>query len=270
MVLTPIILEDLKTVFDQIAIGVLDFFIHKSIFAQPEPLEKQSPLPIFIPKEHIEQWAVQSLGVEPVGAGSYPLDVIKKNEWGADIKMLSCKVTDSGEIKNGDSGETSLGQKFKETGEDLDVYFKNENFDSILKGFGGIVYNKLLSAIKDQQIDKIYYFFLLRAGTRFFLCGLNVDIEEIKKIGVLKTTTNSAWAKNYIDERYGNVKVYKAKKRIELRLRPANWLEDNLLLELAIPKAPAQKNIRELIQNKDDFLRYKENIIETIFNGKIK
>ncbi len=30
--------------------------------------------------------------VEAVGAGSYPIDILKSHEWGADVKMLSCKV----------------------------------------------------------------------------------------------------------------------------------------------------------------------------------
>jgi len=44
-----------------------------------------------------------------------------------------------------------------------------------------------------------------------------------------------------IDAKYGNAKIYKAKKRLELRLKPKNLLDDNLLI--AIPHKYLQKKI---------------------------
>ena len=41
---------------------------------------------------------------------------------------------------------------------------------------------------------------------------------------------SSIWLKNVIDSRYGQSKIYKAKKRMELRLYPYNWVEDNLVI----------------------------------------
>ncbi len=65
--------------------------MNTSLFAQPEVYTDKPSLPIQIPKEHLEQWFVQALQVESVGAGSYPIDILKPNEWGADVKMLSIK-----------------------------------------------------------------------------------------------------------------------------------------------------------------------------------
>ena len=45
-----------------------------------------------IPKEHIEQWFVQALNAQSVGAGSYPVDILMPNQYGADVKMLSCVI----------------------------------------------------------------------------------------------------------------------------------------------------------------------------------
>jgi len=265
MVLTPFTITELKSLFNENALKVLNYFIHKSIFAQPEPLPGQAPLPIHIPKEHIEQWMVQALRVIPIGSGSYPIDIYKENDWGADVKMLSCPTDKTGELINGDSGETSLAQKFKGSGVDLDSLFRNGNFNDIMSGYGNIVHEKLNSVLSSHNLNNIYYFFILRAGTRFFLCGLHVNIPEIKNISVLRTSRASAWANNYIDEKYGHVKVYKAKKRMELRLKPKSWEDDDFLIELAVPSRPSEKNLLELVQNEDDFCLHKQEIIQNIF-----
>ena len=90
MISKPLDKKDLDVFFDSDAIEVFDYFLHKAIFSQPEILEKQDPLPIQIPKEHIEQWGVQALGAKPIGAGSYPIDLIDLDKgYGAGIKMLS-------------------------------------------------------------------------------------------------------------------------------------------------------------------------------------
>lgn len=63
------------------------------MFSQPERIIGQDILPIQVPKEHLEQWVVQAIGALPVSAGNYGVDVIKEGEFGADIKMLSCKIS---------------------------------------------------------------------------------------------------------------------------------------------------------------------------------
>jgi len=266
MVLVPLSIESLKQFFDETAIKVIKYFISKSIFAQPETLEGQSDLPIQVPKEHIEQWAVQALGVTPVGSGSYPVDVIKADEWGADVKMVSCKIEDNGDLLDRDSGETSLAQKFAGTGSELDDLFNKESHEEILDGWSKIMQEKI-QAVKDKKnLHHIYYFIILRAGLKFYLCGLEVNTQNFDDIEVLKTSGESVWASNFIDEKYGSVKVYKAKKRMELRLRPSNWLKDDLLIEFQVTDSLMSKNIREIINDEEKFNLYKDEITKEIFN----
>ena len=127
--------------------------MNTSLFAQPEVYRDKPSLPIQIPKEHLEQWFVQALQVEAVGAGSYPIDILKPNEWGADVKMLSCKVDKNSNLTNGDSGETSLAQKFVGTGISLDDMFKNEQYQDIIDGWTSIWKDKLVSVKSDKNID---------------------------------------------------------------------------------------------------------------------
>ena len=79
-VIEPMKIDELEYFFTPTAKKTIQFIISKSIFGQPELLSGQQALPIHVPKENIEQWIVQSLDVEPVGAGSYLIDVIKKSK----------------------------------------------------------------------------------------------------------------------------------------------------------------------------------------------
>ena len=75
---------------------------------------------------------MQALNVTPVGAGSFPVDVISSDGWGADVKMLSCKVKDD-KLATGESGETSLcGKVFTGICSDLDTLFLDEDYNKIV------------------------------------------------------------------------------------------------------------------------------------------
>lgn len=250
-VLKPMIKEELEKIFDKKAIEILEFQLEKSIIAQPEVKRYQDNQRLQITKEYLEQWCVQAIDAEPVGAGSYPVDVIGKTgdlKWGADIKSLACKINKNGELSDSESGETSLAQKFTGTGTDLDTLFKNKQFDEIKSGWLEIVKRKNESVLKDHKLDKIYYFFFLRGDQKFYLCGIEVNIDNLPNVNVnLENTTNdSLFLENYIERKYGSTKIYKAKKRLELRLRPKNWVEDGFGIELAIPKSLETVNLREV------------------------
>lgn len=252
-VLRPLAREELELIFDKEALKVINYFLGKSIICQPEKLPDQvKELPIQIPKEHIEQWIVQALGnVIPAGAGSYPVDIISK-DWGADIKMLSCKVDANGQLMNLESGETSLAQKFSdEMIEDyntLDELFNNRKYDLILMKWRSILHEKYLRVIKEHNIKTIYYFIVLRAKSNFFLCGIEFNIANLENLSVKdKSTKNSVWINNFINDKLGNIKIYKAKKRLELRLKPREWISANLVIPLSTNFNLSSVNIREKI-----------------------
>ena len=64
--LTPLTKNELLQIFDKIALNVLELCMKKLLISQPERLVGQHPLPIQVPKEHIEQWVVQAIGATPV------------------------------------------------------------------------------------------------------------------------------------------------------------------------------------------------------------
>ena len=264
-VLTPLTKDELHKFFDETALTVIHYFLKKSIISQPEKLPSQKNLPIQIPKEHIEQWIVQALGATPLGAGSYPVDIIT-SRWAADIKMLSCKIDKNGNLKNGDSGETSLAQKFGDDnfgdGNTLDNLFLKKEYKFIWEKWQEILVSKYLKVYTDHSITDIYYFIILRAGTSFHLCGLKVNLSNLKNttINQTRSTNDSIWIKEFIEDEFGHIKIYKAKKRLELRLKPKKWVESGNVLSFDTNFEQLNINIREKINN-GELQTYIENTL---------
>ena len=260
-ILRPLSKEELNNFFSEHSLKVIQYFMNTSLFAQPEVYETKESLPIQIPKEHLEQWFVQALQVEAVGVGSYPIDILKPNEWGADVKMLSCKVDKNDNLSKGDSGETSLAQKFVGTGISLDDMFKQEKYQEIINGWTAIWKEKLVNVKNEKNIEKVYYFFFLRGSSKeSYICAFEVDIERIHTNTITQRDENkdikqSVFLNGVIDAKYGNSKIYKAKKRLELRLKPKNLLDDGFLVTIPT-QTPNKEDIYQLVQDKDKFDEY--------------
>tara|TARA_B100000780_G_scaffold150116_1_gene104911 strand:+ start:343 stop:1206 length:864 start_codon:yes stop_codon:yes gene_type:complete len=258
-VVIPLTVVELESFFDSTSLKVIKYFLRKSLVSQPEKLPLQEDIPIQIPKEHIEQWVCQSIGAIPVGAGSYAVDVLSKDkEWGADIKMLSCQVNkNNGQLRNSNSGETSLSQNFGDSesigGNTLDELFKKNEYGVIWDKWKYIFKKKYLKVNQDFGVTKIYYFFILRANLDFHLCGLKVDLNNLEKteVNYEKSTNKSVWIKNFIDNNFGNVKVYRSKKRLELRLRPKYWVDNNFVKTFSTDFKHLEVDIRNLVEEKE-------------------
>jgi hypothetical protein len=227
----------------------------KSLISQPEPKIGQKQLPIQVPKEHIEQWFTQALNVKSVGAGSYPIDIYNEREkWGADIKMLNIKIDSSGDVTNKDSGEASLGQNFSDAGIALDTLFVNGKFEEIKDGWVKLYKEKYKALNKKYPINKIYYLFILRPGTQtdgadFYFCGASIDIQKLDKVSVntSRTTKSSVFLSNFISDDYGNTKIYKAKKRLELRLKPKNWVDYGMAIKVSTSFKHSHIDLRDQV-----------------------
>ena len=270
-VLKPLSQSKFNKFFGTDSLKVIQYFMNVSIFAQPEVHKGKDTLPIQIPKEHLEQWFVQALKVESVGAGSYPIDVLKPNEWGADVKMLSCKIDDDNNLTDDDTGETSLAQKFTGAGVNLDDLFSKKKYQDIIDLWIPIWKSKMLSVIKDKKISKIYYFFFLRGNTdESYLCAFEVDYGNIDTSTITQRDTDdkinkSVFLNGVIDKKYGNAKIYKAKKRLELRLKPKSLYDDGFLIPIKT-KLPFKADLYNIVKNKSTYDQYLEDKFNTLLN----
>jgi hypothetical protein len=274
-VINPLSREDLAEFLDEKSMEIIKYFIIKSLFSQPESKIGQRSLPIQIPKEHIEQWFTQALDVKSVGAGSYPIDIYNEREhWGADIKMLNIKVDQQGAVINGDSGEASLGQKFSDGGVSLDELFRLKNYEEI-KNKWVLLYREKYNSLKENYplIKKVFYFFILRpgiqlGGTDFYFTGAVLNLENLDSVVVNSTrsTANSVYLDNFIANCYGNTKIYKAKKRLELRLCPKNWINNDKFIRIKTSFSPDSIDLR----NKEVNMEYLEEQIKKMQDIKLK
>jgi len=248
--------DEIKKIFDSESIFVIEYLLRKVLFSQPELLPKQNNHNIQITKEFLEQWVAQGLNWEIVGYGNYPIDVYSKLlKVGADVKFVSATVDDDNNFTNKQSNETSLGQNFKDTGRELDQAFANEDFTKILKGWKSILKKKIDRPIKDYRLRIIYYFIFIRGGNSINLAIAKVDKLKIKNLKVSKTTKTSAFINGFIDSKYGNAKIYKSKKRMELRCFPKNIEKDNLLIKWNFKNLLINSgiNLRKLVKNRIKF-----------------
>jgi hypothetical protein len=61
---------------------------------------------------------------------------------------------------------------------------------------------------------------------------------------------------NFISDELGSIKIYKSKKRIELRIKPEKWLENNSYIEFSYKFNNKVKNLREeFLNRKKPFLK---------------
>ena len=123
--------------------------------------------------------------------------------------------------------------------------------------------------ISDYKLDHIYYFIFIRGGDAINLAIARVNKEIIPNIKISKFTDTSAFISGYINDRYGNVRIYKSKKRIELRCNSKNLNNDGLLIKWDFSKnLKNQKPIklRKIVGNKVNFKKYILQKIKEFFS----
>jgi len=170
--------------------------------------------------------------------------------------MLSAKVDNDWKLTSSDTGETSLAQKFKETWSNLDILFKNKDFEIIKTEWLWIYNNKLEKVKNDNELENIYYFILIRWGSKLYLLWMEVLLENLKNTEVDIKRTDKKWTQSvfidwFLEKKYWYTKIYKAKKRLELRLKAKEWYKNNLCLEFNLDVDIEEINFLELIENSD-------------------
>ncbi|MBA2846606.1 hypothetical protein HNP88_000790 [Methanococcus maripaludis] len=265
--------DEIDKYFDRNAYLVVEYLLKKVLFSQPELLPGEKPANIQMTKEFLEGWISQAFTFEKVGAGSYPIDVYdKENRCGIDIKCISAKVDLNGKFTSEQSNETSLGQNFKKEGLHLDELFKDKKYAEILSLWKGLLTNKVSKAVNDFELEKILYFIFIRGGNSMNLAVAELNPENIEKLTVGSVTKKSVFVNNYMDPNYGNARIYKSKKRMELRTCAKRLYEDGMLLEWNFNEAYSQKNmfLRDKVQNEKEFREYvKKEFEDLFFNGKM-
>ena len=263
MVLEEVKIDELNQIFDENSKKVFNYLLQRTVNSYPEFLPGQNDTALYLEKKQCEQWIIQALGLKPVGEGSYPIDGINDKN-GYDVSSLALRQTPTGKMQK-QTGEKSLSQKFEDENfgnenDNLDSLFNSEKYDEIIKSWKNILKKKWQGTIKDQNLDNLYLvnLILYKPENRLmiFLLKINPDkLDEVSK-GNISSKKTSVWFNDFINPKFGNVKVYKSKKRVELRIHPQEFIKNNSFLNFNIDNKISTKNLREIFKNKNKKNKY--------------
>ena len=278
MVLEEVKIDELNKIFDKNSKNVFDFLLQRTVISYPEFLPGQNNSALYLEKKQCEQWIVQSLGLKPVGEGSYPIDGINDKN-GYDVSSLALGQTPKTKKMNSQTGEKSLGQKFDddnfgEDGENLDGLFKSKDYTKIISAWKKILKKKWGETIKDQKLENLYLINLIsyKPENKMFIFLLKINYEKVDQISKERSSPVSVWVKNFIDPKIGDAKIYKSKKRLELRLKPKEFIKNKSYFEFKLENKIKSLNLREIFENKNKKNKYllKETKIFKKFFSKLK
>ena len=162
-----------------------------------------------------EWWISNLTNGKHIGKGHGAMDVKTDDCRGIDVM---CVI-----MNNKYSNEKSLIQNFNDSGSDLDTLFKEKNDIKAVELFKNNLYKKILDVKKKEELKELYILSFISTLSDVFIVCFKLDPEKIKDIssggfvGKTKKYVN-IHINNFIDSKYGKVKLYKSKKRMELRL----------------------------------------------------
>jgi len=144
-----------------------------------------------------------------VGNGNKNIDIIINDKIWIDVSVLT--------LNNNCTNEKSIMQNFSNSN-DLDVLFNTNAGEEAVEIFRNKFIEKC--SFKDNIKKDIYYMIFICKNKNVYITCLKLNPENISNMkfsGFTKTCKNIS-IENFIDTQIGNVKLYKSKKRLELRL----------------------------------------------------
>jgi hypothetical protein len=161
-----------------------------------------------------EWWIKKASNGKKIGDGNCPMDVITGSGKAIDAMCLC--------INGSMSNEKSIMQNFNKSGNELDNYFLDKNENGAISLYINDYINKIknFSLTNKISLNRLYYAIFISTSENIYLSCFKINIGFIKNIKTDGFTKQSKSIKirNFIDEKYGNVKLYKSKKRLELRI----------------------------------------------------
>ena len=194
-----------------IDINLLKEYINKYIEPRKRFYE-DTGCPFNIEDDFSEWMLAKASSGTKIGNGHEATDVVTSNKEGIDAM---CVIMNSKE-----TNEKSLIQNFNASGFDLDSLFKNKEDTQAIKLFVNDLNKKLQSVIIKYNLTCLYILSYITLGKCIYICCFKYNIDLLDNVVSTGFTKQgqSIFAGGFIDEKYGNVKLYKAKKRMELRL----------------------------------------------------
>lgn len=192
----------------QININILKTYVKQDIDGNKEYFDDtNATYKISDPKK--SEWIVHKAipNSKMVGNGSKCIDVQLDETLGIDVSVLT--------LNNGTyTNEKSILQNFTNCGS-LDVLFNTKKGNEAVNIFK----NKLIEKYSQCLFD-IYYLIFICHHTNIYITCFKWNLNKIKNMtfSSFTKTCKNITIKNFINSALGIVKLYKSKKRLELRL----------------------------------------------------
>jgi len=167
----------------------------------------------YIEDEIGEYWTAKASNGIEIGRGSGGMDVKTVDGKGIDVM---CVI-----MKHNGSNEKSLTQNFSGAGAQLDNLFNERRDVEALSLFCERYKEKIRKAREDNNLTSMYLLAFISTQTDIFVVCFYLDetmIDEVRSGGFVAGRDRNIIANGFIDPSEGNVKLYKSKKRLELRL----------------------------------------------------
>ncbi len=174
---------------------------------------------LFIEDEFSEYFTADATNGTEIGSGSCGMDVKTGENQGIDAM---CVI-----MNKNQSNEKSLIQNFKTSGADLDTLFKEKKDEDALKLYISQYSKKLEDVKKEKNLTDLFILAFVSTIKDVYLLCFKVNLENMKNVssgGFVNKQKDSCVninVCNFINTSFGNVKLYKSKKRLELRLYPS-------------------------------------------------
>lgn len=197
-------------ILDQINIQLLKEHVKKDVDANKEYFDdRKITYKISDPKK--AEWILHKSieNSDLVGDGNKNIDIVlEKLNIGIDVSVLS--------LTKNMTNEKSIIQNFT-IGNDLDLLFLNNKGVEVVEIFR----NKILEKYESTglKIQTLYYVIFVCVKQNVYLTCFKANCKNISNMefdGFTKAC-KSIIINNFIDKKYGETKLYKSKKRIELR-----------------------------------------------------
>jgi hypothetical protein len=191
-----------------IDVDVLKKYVEQDVMANKEFFEDCGSTYKISSKEKAE-WIIKKsiIGSKWVGKGNYCVDVnLDDGNIAIDVAVLT--------LHNSFTNEKSIIQCFGKS--DLDGLFVKMEGENMINFFR----DKLAQKFEKCEAKTIYYLLFVCNEKMISLVCLELRKELIRgmEFGSFTKKMKSVNVLNFIEEQYGKVKLYKSKKRVELRL----------------------------------------------------
>jgi hypothetical protein len=121
----------------------------------------------------------------------------------------------------------------------------------------------------EKKLNKIYYFIFIRGGDAINLAIAEVNANNLDKLEINRSNDSSVFVEGYCEENYGEVKIYKSKKRMELRTYPVNLEKDEKMIVWDFNQIYKREriNLRNLMKDEKEFKKYVDESFNNLFSS---